>query len=493
MLVVVLAITTILSLGCPPTPVTPPPFTQFPGVKVVDMIPAALSGETNQDSEPFLAIHPTNPLAMAASAFTLNPGGPSSTTAPIFISQDGGQTWTLNNIVPSPVQTIDITHAFDAGAGNLFGGILRSTDGNLLELITTTFSAPTVMTTQASRPDDDQPFVRATTVGPNNRIYIGSNDFSQFATTGHTATVDVSGNNGVSYSQVRVESRNSANMTACGNPGSQDGPSIRPSIAKDNTIYAAFFGWRAFDCNTGMVNSDVVVVRDDSGGVGASPFTDLKDPNDTKVGVRAVPGVTIPWSNAQTLAQERIGSTLSLAVDPNNSSTVYVAWADRVGNGDIYTIHVRRSTDRGVHWSSDLFTQKNATNSALAVADNGTVGLLYQAHVGTGIAGTWETHLIQTKDAFTTKQDGVLAATPSDQPPAQYLPYLGDYVGLMAVGSSEFRGVFSANNTPDNSHFPQGVTYQRVADFNSHTLGDGQGGTVDVSIDVFYFSFPVLP
>src|SRR6202007_3207933 len=42
-------------------------------VKVVDLVPASLSGETNQDSEPFLAIQTDNPQVMVASAFTPNP------------------------------------------------------------------------------------------------------------------------------------------------------------------------------------------------------------------------------------------------------------------------------------------------------------------------------------------------------------------------------------------------------------------------------------
>ena len=90
------------------------------------MIPASLSGETNQDSEPFLAVHSTNGQLMAASAFTPNPGGMISGLAPIFVSQDGGGTWTLNNIVPSSGMTSDITHGFDASGGsNLYAGILR--------------------------------------------------------------------------------------------------------------------------------------------------------------------------------------------------------------------------------------------------------------------------------------------------------------------------------------------------------------------------------
>src|SRR5258708_3575232 len=36
--------------------------------KVVDLTPASLSGETNQDSEPFLAVQAANPQIMVASA-----------------------------------------------------------------------------------------------------------------------------------------------------------------------------------------------------------------------------------------------------------------------------------------------------------------------------------------------------------------------------------------------------------------------------------------
>src|SRR5258706_842142 len=61
----------------PPAP--PPPA----GVRVVDMIPASLSGETSQDAEPFLTTFASNPNILAASAFTPNPGGPASTTAPL--------------------------------------------------------------------------------------------------------------------------------------------------------------------------------------------------------------------------------------------------------------------------------------------------------------------------------------------------------------------------------------------------------------------------
>jgi len=455
---------------------------QSPSIKVVDLIPASLSGETNQDSEPFLAVQAVNPQIMVASAFTPNSFSTSG-NAPVYVSEDGGNTWVLNAITPVQRMTCDITHAMPTGEnhprGDLHAGTLACAASITLdESESNDVASSSVMNVQSTRTNVDQPFVRALGFSNSDHIYVGLNDFNQ--PNGHTATLDVSVDGGATYKSVAIEARKTAG---------QDGPSVRPAIAGDNTVYAAFFGWRKFSGT--VATTDVVVVRDDAGGTGPNPFQALKDPSDKLPGRLVVKGVSIPWSNSPTLGQERIGSTLSIAVDPNNSSTVYVGWADHGSKGDIYTLHVRRSTDRGVTWSkSDLpnTTIRNATNIALAVANNGAVGLLYQQLSG----GRWVTHVVQSRDAFATVQDVILANVPADTPTQQFLPYLGDYDYLLAVGN-EFRGVFCANNTPDLANFPQGVTYQRAADFSRKTLTDGSGNPVAISIDPFYFSVPVKP
>src|SRR5439155_1111822 len=165
---------------------------------------------------------------MAASAFTPNPGGSASGTAPIFVSSDGGDTWTLRNTLPSEGMTADITHAVGATPPVLYSGILKVPGVPLNEL-----------------------------------------KASDFLST---------------------------------------------------------------------VTSDIAVVRDDSGAGGATPFRDLLDPSDHLPGRLVATHVTIPWSNAPTLGQERIGSTLSIAVNPLHSDTVYLAWADRVGTGGKFTV-----------------------------------------------------------------------------------------------------------------------------------------------------------
>ncbi|HSH81372.1 MAG TPA: CARDB domain-containing protein [Herpetosiphonaceae bacterium] len=449
-------------------------------ISVVNMIPRSLSWETNQDSEPNLAVNPANPLEIAGSAFTPDPfGGPN---APIFVSTDGGNTWLLNSTVPSDPGTGDITLRFGGATGSLYTGILRLPGFLRLNILRAdNFAGPVTMAVLVDRPSVDQPYVQTIATGGRDRVYVGNNDFA--APGQRTATVDLTPDGGVPvppgplFTPARVEARGTSG---------QDGPPVRVAAHPDGTLYAAFYGWRAFD---GLVaTTDVVVVRDDNGGFGANPFTSLVD-SDGLAGVRVVQERAIPWANYSqpTFGQERfVGSNISIAVDPNDSASVYVAWADRVGC-DAYTLHVRRSGDRGVTWSSvDLRTIPGATNPALAVNEAGVVGFLYQQLTGGGAGQRWATHLELTRDQFGSRRDLVLADVSAMVPPPQFVPYIGDYVHLMAVGE-EFFGIFSANNTPDLANFPQGVSYQRNADFATQTLLDNNNRPVAVSIDPFFF------
>lgn len=452
-------------------------------VKVINMIPLNRSEETNQDSEPFLAVDRSDTRRMAGSAFTLSASGWSSSTAPIFVSQNSGDAWDQIDLITSNAMTGDITMSGVSRAKQLYAGILRVPGDFLQSLQMTTDFTSTVTTVQSERSRVDQPFLQATTAGTNDWIYVGSNDLD--AANGKSATVDVSFDGGNTYNSIVIESRNTLG---------QDGPSVRPTIARDSTVYVAYFGWRSIDQTVSpwMVTSDIVVVRDDNGAAGATQFQDLLD-SDGLAGRIVVTGRTIPWSNAPTLGFERIGSTLSLAVDPNNSDIVYIAWCDQISNGSIYTVHVRRSTDRGVTWSaSDLRTVSNATCCALAVANDGTVALLFQRYTGPPVKSRWTTVLEQTRDAFTTIVADTLARVPGNVPAYQnMLPYLGDYNFVLAVGKN-FRGVFSAGNTPNWSFFPSGVKYQRKADFTTNTLRDLDGNPVAISIDPFYFSVQTM-
>jgi hypothetical protein len=234
-----------------------PPPTPNPLVVLVNMIPAAQSAETGQDSEPNLSVNPNNPQQIAGSAFTANPTGATG-TAPIYVSTNGGTTWTLNNIVPSGNgMTSDITLRFGGTSNVLYAGTLQGGATLTLNVLrSVNFTATTQMALLRQRAQVDQPFVQAATIGGLDRVYVGNNDFN--VTNGRTAAVDRTLNGTLAtpvFATLRIENRNT-----CG----QDNPAIRPAVHADGTVYAVFYRRRAPTC-TSPHTTDVVVVRDDNG------------------------------------------------------------------------------------------------------------------------------------------------------------------------------------------------------------------------------------
>jgi len=338
-----------------------------------------------------------------------------------------------------------------------------------------------VMDLLVTRASVDQPWTEARTTAPTgsnvDRVYVGNNDFG--GANGRTASVDLSLDAAsnpapAGFTTARLEVRTTQG---------QDMPPIRASAHADGTIYSVFYRWAAGNLPTAQC--DVVVTRDDTWGSGGTPFNAVVDPGDNQQGVRVVSGVVVPAFPASLGANRLVASNLSIAVDPRSSDSVWVAWADRVGTTD-YTLHVRRSNDRGATWSADLLTITNATNPALAVNTSGVVGFLYQQLTGTAPNRRWETR-IRRSSTGTSWTDVILANTPDNNPLPTFQPYLGDYIDLLALGRTFF-GIFSASNIPDMTNFPKGVSFQRNANFTSHTLFAQDGTTpVAASIDPYFF------
>jgi len=449
-----------------------------PTILLVNMIPRSMSGEEHQDSEPSIAVNPSNPLQIAGSAFTPDPaGGP---LAPIYVSNDGGNTWTLNSIVPGGNRTTgtgDITLKFSRTNSTLYAGILRgdSKTTRLNILRTKNFAAAKPMEVLVDRFNVDQPYMQVSNVTKGagkgkDRIYVGTNDTSLSG----SATIEQSLDGAAAkpaFRKIRIESRQTAG---------QDGPPVRPSIHSDGTAYAIYHSWRTFNNNTGLGTADVVVVRDDQGATGLKPFRDLIDSQDKRVGVRVAQNTKFNFSGF--LGEQRTGGDVALAVDPSDSDRVYIAYND--DQGAFYMLHVLRSTDRGKTWSRDLRTLRNALNPALAINDAGKVGFLYQQLTGTGAGQRWETKL-----EFTTNGANWNALTLAKVPAAparKFDPYLGDYAQLMSL-DKDFYGVFSANNAPKKTNFPNGVLYQRNVDWTKATLLDiDNTSAVRASIDPFF-------
>jgi len=485
-----------------------------PLIAVVNMIPFPMSGEVLENSEPNIAVNPVNADVIAASAHFLRTRDSDyldsvlcpANRSEILASKDGGLTWDLSCILPIPPITApgDITLSFSST--HLYAALLIGSEPPVMQILRTTSPfSPDPMEVMEFLPridpgdpgGDDQPWVVAATrwsrrwikgdIGyeGNDRVYVGNNN-SAYKSDGRTATIDLSLN-----ANATTPTFNSFQIDRRAVTSGMDLPSIRPAVASDGTVYAAFFHVQnAHEVRNDVTDytADVVVVRDDNWGGGENPFADL-------VGADGLPGMIVAGNrmlrqgNGFRLGLERLGSDLTIAADPTNSSRVYIAWADG-RNSDEYALHVRRSLDRGLHWSPDIKTVVKGKNPALAINGRAEVGFLYQQLVSDANRNErWVTHVEITNTAFTTSEDRVLATVPANEPirrERQRGPYIGDYVDLVAVGAT-FYGVFSANNTPDRANFPQGVTYHRNANFESKTLLDLNGLPVDISIDPFFF------
>lgn len=443
---------------------------------VVNLIPNSLSGESNQDSEPNIAVNPVTAADIVATAFTPAPLGGSF--APIYVSTDGGNTWALRTVVPGSgfAGTSDITVAFATTGGMLYAGTLNGSTINLNILRTASFTSTTPMTVLVDRASEDQPWTVAGSVvvggSSHDRVFVGNNDFSQ--PSGGTATIDVSQDAATAAPPAGFAPTQLEHAATMG----QDGPPIRTALHSDGTVYSAFHRWDPGSSFPNL-NVDIVVTRDDNWGASSPAFQALSASGHSVATSRFMVFNAI-------MGQERLGSDLAIAVDPTNSSNVWMAWCDRVGgiHGTDWTVHVSRSTDRGATWSADVRTITNVKNPSLAVNSKSQVGFVYQAFTGT----QWVTTLEVTSNAWATAAEThVLHQASSTTPARTFLPYLGDYIRLLAVGT-DFYGVFCGNNTPDLANFPSGVTYQRNANFSTHQLLASDGVTpVAVSIDPFFF------
>jgi hypothetical protein len=453
-------------------------------ITVTDVVPRGFSNEIDQNSEPMVAVDHSDPTRLALSAFVSPHDVCPGDRAGLFVSTDGGTNWSITCIIPGDdfqYGLDDITIDFAGKPGVLYAGILRHPGAMLLNVL----SAPrvedsAVMRVLGTATDRDQPFIRAfaPTSGAQPRVFVGNNDWTT-ANWAHSAAVDLSLDVSVTQPEFfddHIERRDASPI---------DLAPTRIDIANDGTVYATFFHLHKF---TGFSSiADVMILRDDRGGVGATRFGELVA-GDGIIGTPIVSAVRIPSSDSgPLLGQERIGADLALAVDHGNSKTVYVAWADDGGSAG-YVLHLRRSTDGGATWSGDLVARPYAKNPAIAVNAVGQVAFLYQ-QLARGDDGKqhWQSIVELSRDAMASTERYVLADALADVPPASELPYLGDYLNMTSV-ANKFYGTFSSSNDPVCSHFPSGVRFLRNADFaRGQLLGVDGRTSVAISIDPFFF------
>ena len=455
-------------------------------VKIVDVIPVGDSAETAQNSEPSLAVDPNDPTQIIAGAFAVD-------TA-FFLTTDGGTTWSDYASLVSDDKSL----AWKTDGSGFLASTLKPTPRvrNSEDIPTysgtisaTGFGAP-INTFAPRRPDSlDQPWVRT---GPSNHVYVAYNNLNNFGTAlgqGKTASVNVSTNGGTTFTPVVIDRVGQA----AGGPG-QDSPAVRLAV-NGSTVYAVFVRWDSLvedDAAGFRYQSHVVVVRSDN--AGTDSFTALGTGGIGSDVAQTIATFSTTDNSSLTLGQERTGSDLAIAVDPNNPSHLVVAYEDAPGpngSGRLQLI-VSESTDGGMTWATK-FTTDSATRSAqpaLAILADGTIGFLYDNY--DPVSDKLSQHLLETADDFATTSDTVLATETNTTPVSAFDPYLGDFFDLEGIGNT-FYGVFSASNADDGTKAQfSNVAFQR--DFTgtpgtaSFQLTDGSGNPVAASIDPFFFT-----
>jgi hypothetical protein len=441
-------------------------------IRIIDVIPGGDSGETEQNSEPSIAVNPLDTSQIIAGSFGFSTF--------FYLTLDGGTTWSHYD----DLSTQDKSLAWKTDGSGLLAetmtlsGELATYSGS----VTGDFGSP--INTFASTGSDelDQPWIRT---GPSDHVYVAYNNLNNYP-AGNTASVNVSTDGGATYTPTVID--------RIGATAGQDAPAVRLDV-NGSRSYAIFTRWNTVvedDANGSRYGSEVVVVRSDDGG--ADGFTALGTGGNGTV-VANTTSVFADTSNTPlTLGRERIaGGDSAIAIDPNDVNHVVVAYLDAPGaNGSgVMQLVVAESTDGGLNWTTK-YTTDSATRSAqpgLAILDDGTIGLLYDNY--DPATNKLSQHFLKTSDDFATTSDTVLATENNGAAPFNFNPYLGDFFDLHAIGNT-FYGTFSASNHDDgtNANF---LNLSLDRDFTgtpgtaSFQLTDSVGGAVSFSIDPFLF------
>jgi hypothetical protein len=470
---------------------------------LVDIIPNSDSSETGQNSEPSIAVNPLNPTQMIAGAF----GPINSDNEPYYISTVGGTQWADYGITSNSDKSIawltDGSAALTAYL-NPSGTVISISLGTMTS---GSFGAP--ISTFNPGHDLDQPWI---VIGPSNQVYVAYNDdgADKLHPSTYTASVLVSQSNG-SYANVLLDRAPIPNP----NPDFlEDAPSVRLAV-NGSTAYAAFIRWNSFlDQNSygdDRYNASVMIVS--SANAGADNFTALGTGGNGVQIASTISAFSNEDSNTNnsplTLGQERTGSDLAIAVDPNNAAHVVVAYTNAPGaansNPSQLQLVLMESFNGGVSWNQD-YTISSSTylpstrsaQPALAISSNGTIGLLYDNY--DPATNQLSQHFLATMDDFATVNDTTLGTESNSTPAFAFDPYVGDFFNLISIGNT-FYGTFSASNA-DNGNSTSGalfptLTLQRAytgtPGTSSFQLTNGFGTTVPFSIDPFFFSVTVVP
>lgn len=422
-----------------------------------------------EDSEPSIAVDPSNPLNISVVAFSSLLGGwTTGNNALVWQSAAGGASWQPHALIPPPAAgrsgPEDQKIAYDS-SGNLFVAVLVTNTQNQQKeayIYRTEGPSSTTLTVGARygiNGQPDQPHLDVDKVPGSHCLGTLYSPWLDRGVQPHQSNVAWSSDQGQHMNNVAV------GVTTCGNQ-SCDNATTRIALAPDGTAYVVYKQRQGLIPGTapGLESAAFVVQRSDNCGrswdaLGNSPVT--VHPTDTVQTFFAT-----DWGAGRNQARAE-ASDAWIAVDPSGGD-VYVAHVS-VDDSTFGQIYVARSTDKGTTWAETRVTDftRHSAYPEIAVANNGTIGVLYIDYIvppgkldvsfrhrfarsfDKGLH--WTDQTLQEMDPLmpmlqvgNEKTKVVLwsdLAHPFDP------PLWGDYEGLTAVGTT-FSGVFTGAAYP---------------------------------------------
>jgi hypothetical protein len=450
-----------------PAAATPGPAIVTPGgALVVDPVvsntdPSLTNTDTAPDSEPTVAVDPSDPSRVVITAFSgcwkfCGTGH----LAPLWTSLDGGATWTKSFSLPRPTRQgtkfgcpCDQQVAFDR-SGTLFGTFLEvANHGGVFTGSTTDPTSAAAWTwplDDTGRAIDTSPTIfpdqPQIAIGPDpaapaqDTTYVAYDNFSTYPIEMHVAASSGSAPPiFTSNVSIGLSATCPSFPEACVNPG------LRIATSPiDGTVWAI---WQS-SVVAGPAGSMHVDLRLDRSTDGGRTWSLRGSPDGVAL-------LTI--DNYQGLnyklggVNASIGGVHSLAVDPR-SGALYLVYGVRdpaiSGNG-LRLVRITDDGAGGITMSAPRVVPTPGPTSlpALAVSSNGTVGILSTSLIGAvGELPEFETHIVTTGDRGRTFGDELLVRFFSDEPDNGNARQriFGDYQVLRAVDRT-FYGTFTSN------------------------------------------------
>lgn len=221
------------------------------------------------------------------------------------------------------------------------------------------------------------------------------------------------------------------------NPGTGTGLANGPNaaVAPDGTVYVAW------------LNVDVTVNQDTSAALYIDKSTDGGQNWGADVMVRGINSLPGHLTTAGGTADARARSFPSIAVDPANSSNVYMVYAEDVTTGDTDEgdIFFIKSTNGGATWSSTPL-QVNDVSSGdqfepwMAVKPDGTIDVVWYDRRNDSQDEKWDVYIARSTDGGASFSPNLRLTDQSFATPvvAGGEGWMGEYLGLAVDATTAY-------------------------------------------------------